>query len=179
MGNSLQEQLLKAGLVGRQKARKHQADKRKATKRERVGQPGDAGQAKQDARQQQTEKAERDRELNLRRDGEAKKRELASQVKQLIETGRVRNAEGEVVFHFSDGSKLKRLFVTAEVQRHLSRGQLAVARLGGGYAVVSAEAAEKIEARDAQALVVWHREVEKGDEEDPYSEYQVPDDLTW
>jgi uncharacterized protein YaiL (DUF2058 family) len=48
------------------------------------------------------------------------------------------------------------------------------------YEVVNCEAAEKIRLRDAACVLVLNKAVEaEVKEDDPYAEYQIPDDLMW
>lgn len=179
MGNSLQEQLLKAGLVDGQRAKKAKAEKRRAAKRKQKGQTTAVDQDRLRAEQALKKKAERDHELNRQRAEELKRREIASQVRQMIETHRVRDSEGEVAFNFVDGNKLKRLFVTEDAQRRLSRGQLAIARLGDRYRLVPREIAEKISVRDVAAVIFCDQASSADEQDDLYRDYQVPDDLMW
>ena len=61
----------------------------------------------------------------------------------------------------------------------LSRGQLAIVRLDQGYELVPAKVAEKISQRDPQCVVVLNEARTELDEEDPYADFQIPDDLMW
>ena len=46
------------------------------------------------------------------------------------------------------------------------------------FEIVPAPVAEKIAGRDADAVLHLNQEAET-DEDDPYADFQVPDDLTW
>jgi len=68
------------------------------------------------------------------------------------------------------------------MQHQLSRGMLAIAKRGQDYYVIPAVIAQKIQERNALYIVslVDAAELEAVvDEEDPYADYQIPDDLMW
>lgn len=71
-------------------------------------------------------------------------------------------------------------------QAQLINGRLAIARLvvdGSGeseYAIIPAVVADKIAQRDASSIVLNSAlSQEEQDEDDPYADFKVPDDLMW
>ena len=125
---SLQEQLLKAGVVDKSKAKKIQKEKRKQA----AQQP--KGQVKID----------------------------------------------EATYQFTDGKKIKKIYVTEALKKQLSVGNLAIAKLDERYELVPSGIAEKITARDASVIVSHHVNTNDTiDADDPYAAYQIPDDLDW
>ncbi len=153
MGNPLQDQLLKAGLASKKQARKAEHEKRISRKQNNTNSPAVVSNK---AREEQAAKDLRNRELNRERAGETRLREQKAQVKQLIETNRLpQDGRGEP-YHFAEQNKIKRIFVSEEMGDQLSRGQLAIVRLGSGYEVVPAKAARQIASRDKGAVVVFH-----------------------
>ena len=92
---SLQEQLLKSGLVSNAKAKSIKSDKRKQEQQVRNNKVIVVDEAKELAKQALAEKVERDRELNLAKKQIEEQKQLAAQVKQLIELNKqARDAEG-------------------------------------------------------------------------------------
>ena len=178
MSNSLQDQLLKAGLVDEKSAKRAHKEKQKQ-RRQQKGRPAAATQSaagKQKAREQ----AARDTALNREREAASKAREIGAQVDQIIASHRVALEEGEVVYNFVDRGKVRRLHLTEAQHRRLVQGRLGLVRGGAGYELVSADAAEKIGARAQERLLVLNAgEKEAPDLDDPYARYEVPDDLTW
>lgn len=179
MGNSLLEQLKKAGLVDERKAKQVEQEKRKRAKADKSARTGEAP-----ASAGKAAKVARDRALEQQRRQAAAQRALAAQVRQLVEAHRLPPSDGEIAFHFTEDGKVRRVFVTAEQQVQLGKGKLAIVRFDKGYALVPAAAADKIRQRDPQAVVLHHTEVSReadpaGDPNDPYAEFQVPDDLMW
>lgn len=176
---SLQDQLLKAGLIDEKKAKKVGKEKRKAAKvQRRSGEPS-VDEAKLQAQKAREEKAERDRQLNAERQAELEKRAITAQIKQLIEVNRQPKNSGDIAYNFTDGGKIKKLYVSPLLQKRLTNGQLAIVKLGEGYELVPAQVAEKIAQRDASYVVALNTRQETPDEDDPYADYQIPDDLMW
>jgi hypothetical protein len=154
MGNPLQDQLLKAGLASKKQAKKAEHEKRVSRKQNNGNSPAAVSNQ---AREEQAAKDQRNRELNLQRAEETRLREQKAQVKQLIETNRLpQDGRGEP-YHFVEQNKIKRIFVSEEMTDQLSRGQLAIVKLGAGYEVVSAKVARQITDRDKEAVVVFHQ----------------------
>ncbi|KAF0806948.1 hypothetical protein A167_03072 [Alcanivorax sp. S71-1-4] len=175
---SLKDQLLKAGLVDKKRARQADHQKRQENKRREQGESVEDAAAR--VRQQQAEQAERSRQLNQQREDEARQRALVAQVRQLVSEHRVDRAKGDAPYQFTDQKKIQKIYVLAPMVDQLARGQLAVVRLENGYEVVPAVVAQKIQARLPEAVVVLHsRDTSVAAEDDPYADYPIPDDLMW
>ena len=176
MINSLQAQLLKAGLVDEKKIKQAQRAKKKAAKNtpEKVH---DTAAAVEKAR---AEKAERDRQLNLQRQEEAARKEREAQARQIIEQAVLDRSSGETAYQFVVKNKIKKIHVTDEQFDKLSRGKLAIVRLSGKFQVIPLDAAEKVMERAPHWPVIIARvETQEPDEDDPYAAYKIPDDLMW
>ena len=180
MGNSLQDQLLKAGLVDTEKAKKISRDKRKQDKQRRHARASPADENHQRMQHELAAKAERDRQLNLQRQADAERSAVLAQVRQLVESHRQPRGGDELAYNFVDSNKIKRLYVSAAVHKRISNGKLAIVRLGQQYELVTAEIAEKIRLRDEGSLVFYNDPKQGvGDEPDPYADHPIPDDLIW
>lgn len=181
MGNSLIDQMKKAGLVDKTKAHKAKHDQYKNKKQKvKKGSAEQLDEAKLLAKKAQAEKVERDRQINLQKKEEAERKAIAAQIIQLIETNRVDDRDGEIVYNFTDANVVKRLFVSEPIYKHLMSGKLCIAKLGEGYELVPKPVAEKIKQRDAQCIISNDEVVESVEEEDdPYADYKIPDDLIW
>lgn len=178
---SLQDQLLKAGLVDEKKAKKAKQAKNKQEKLKRKNKIETVDEAKLAAEKAQAEKVERDRQLNLQRKQEAEQKAITAQIRQLIEMNRQEKSAGDVTYNFTDGNKVTHIYVDERQQKQLSNGHLAIVRFDGNYEIVPTTVSEKIAMRDESYLVYCNRGKEDTvvDEEDPYAEFQVPDDLMW
>ncbi|GGA67999.1 hypothetical protein GCM10011369_07140 [Neiella marina] len=169
---SLQEQMLKAGLVSKKKADKV----KKQAKKGRV----QAREAKAAAEEKRIAEQQKAKELNRQRDEAAKQKAIVAQIKQLIEANRIDRSNGDISYSFADDKLVKNIYVEQKTQKDLVKGRLAIVRFGEGYEVVPAGVADKIAQRD-ESLVVLNNVVEDKDvdEDDPYAEFVVPDDLMW
>jgi len=176
---SLQDQLLQAGIVDKNKAKKIKQEKRKEAKSSKKGHT-QVNETKEQAKQKHDAKVERDKELNQQRQAQAEAKAIQAQIIQMIKMNRVDRQGGEIAYQFPDGTKIKKIYVTAKLQDDLIRGRLAIAKLEEGYEVLPAVAAEKIMQRDEKVIVLLNtQQQEETDEDDPYADYQVPDDLMW
>lgn len=179
---SLQDQLLNAGMVDKKKAKKFEKDKRKQAKQLPKGQKL-ANEAREQAQQTLNEKAQRDKETNRALQERVQVKAIAAQIKQLIEVNRLDRSKGDVAFQFVDGKKIKKMHISALFQNQLGKGQIAIVKLGELYELVPTAVAEKIKQRD-ESLVVMLTEnsgvnANQEDEDDPYADFKIPDDLMW
>jgi uncharacterized protein YaiL (DUF2058 family) len=113
----------------------------------------------------------------------ADSRAIAAQIRQLIENHRQPKdaGQGEVEYNFTDRKVIKKLRVSPAVQQQIVRGQLAIVKLGEGYELVPRVVAEKIALRDQQVVLVANAPStgQQADDDDPYKDYVIPDDLMW
>lgn len=181
MSSSLLEQLKKSGLVDKNKAQQLKNDQYKSQKRKgKKGAPESLSEAQLLAQKAQAEKLERDRRLNQQKQEEARRKAIAAQIKQLIETNRVEERHGEIVYNFADADVVKRLYISEQIHKHLMSGRLAIAKLGETYELVPMAVAEKIKQRDPQCIILAeHGSEPEQDGDDPYADYKIPDDLMW
>ena len=179
MAGSLQDQLLKAGLVDKKKAKRAERDKQIVAKQKRQGEDV-VDEAKALAEKAKQEKLAKDKELNQEQKEKAEKKAIAAQIKQLIEMNALDLEGAEIRYNFTDGKKVKYLNVTELAQHQLSRGLLVIAKRGDRYFVLPSIVADKISQRD-DSYIVHKAEITEAvaDEDDPYADYQIPDDLMW
>ncbi|WP_298443033.1 DUF2058 domain-containing protein [uncultured Ferrimonas sp.] len=174
---SLQDQLMKVGLVSKHDAKKANKAKHRTLKSGKKV----INEAKQSAADKREEQAKRDRELNAQHKAEADKKALLAQIKQLITTNSQNRSRGEIPYNFSDNGTITKVFVTTALQNGLVNGQLAIAKLDDSYHLIPTGIADKVKQRDdSYIILVNDRNAEaEVDEEDPYADYQIPDDLMW
>ncbi|MFP3978789.1 DUF2058 domain-containing protein [Marinobacter sp. KMM 10035] len=176
---SLQDQLLKAGLADQKKAKAIRNEKHKQRKQQPKG-AVQVNETEVRARQAREEKAERDRQLNLKRQQEAERKAVQAQIRQLVETNRLDRSRGETSYQFVHDKKIKKMYVDDTMADQLSRGRLAIVSVSDQYEIVAEGVARKIIERDAQAVVVLHdRKTDDVGDDDPYAGYEIPDDLMW
>ena len=95
-------------------------------------------------------------------------------------------SKGNIDFNFTDNNLIKKVVVDKAIQSQLISGRLAIARLVVDnkdeceYAIIPASVADKIAQRDASSIVLNSAlSQEEQDEDDPYADFKVPDDLMW
>ena len=182
MAGSLQDQLLKAGLADAKKAKQLEKEKRQQAKVARRSGVELVDEDNEAARKAREDNARRDRELNLAVQSKSQRKAINAQIKQLIESSKVERGKGDVGFNFTDGKKVKKVYVTGLAQKQLSAGILAIAKQGDQYEIVPRAVAEKIAERDAGRVILCDKvdDVDLTEEEkDWYKDYEIPDDLMW
>ena len=118
--------------------------------------------------------------LNKQRQQAADAKARAVEIKQLVEQNRLpKILDSEDRFNFVAGKKLRFILVDAATRVGLNNGTLFIIRYDGRSEVVPAAIAERIRERDERAVVKLSDKVETVDENDPYKDFVVPDDLKW
>jgi len=178
--NPLQEQLLKAGLV--KKSQVSQAAREQVKARHGKA-PVAPSESQREADRLRAEKAERDRALEAERKEKARAQERQAQVRQIIETNKVKR-DGDSEYR-NDGTVIRTLLVNATLRRQLASGALVIARHGEGFELLPRAAADKVRERDASAIVLDNAQptaepsTGNADDDAYYAQFQVPDDLVW
>jgi uncharacterized protein len=178
MANPLQDQLLKAGLIKKQKldAAVRQQNRQKDGKA-----PPPPPSEQVNAQKLLAERAERDRALAAERNAQARARELQAQIRQIIETHRLKR-EGEIAYRFEHGGKIKSLLIDDAQRKQLAKGALVVVAFDQGYELLARAAGTMITERGG-TLVVDHAgtpsTTDAASSDDYYSKFVVPDDLMW
>ena len=175
-GSSLQDQLRKVGLVSEKQLRKAKKGLHRKDVRE---QHGEIDQEKLAATINIEQKSAADRQMNKDRDEKTQQKAIDAQVKQLIESNSQRQ-QGDVAYNFSENNKIKKIYLSEENKTHLNKGFLAIVKATEGYDLVPEPVARKImQRRENTVLYLYDREQDVVDEDDPYKDFQIPDDLEW
>jgi uncharacterized protein YaiL (DUF2058 family) len=177
---SLQEQLLKSGLTTDAKAKQVRSDKHKQAKQHRKNNIELDDEAKRLVQQAKAQQAEKDRELSQLIKAQAEQKELAAQVRQLIELNRRPQDDESLAYHFTDQGKVKSVYVSEALREQIGKGYMAIVKGDKCYEIVAAAVAEKIKSRQADCVMVFNDPNKMPEAtDDPYAAYQVPDDLMW
>ena len=181
---SLQEQLLKAGLVDKNRANKAKKDNQKKSKVARNAGAKAVNRGDTKAQKEQAKRVERDRELNRKKQKQAEQKAVFAQIKQLIDLNKLDRGQGEIAYSFVYKNRVMKLYVTEDIKQQLSQGRLAIVRLvlksERLFEVVPAAVAEKIAQRDENSVVQLGAKDNNAENEDVlYADFQIPDDLTW
>lgn len=181
---SLQEQLLKAGLTTKQKTRQANSEQRKKNKQKRSGVQHDATlqeQIKEDLAKAKKIKQDKDNDLNAQNKQKLAEKEQMLRIKQILIHHQVSNVNGDNEYNYTYGSKIKKLSLDTITHKALVNGRLSLCGLDDITYLVTRETAEKIAELDKTIILVQNDKAidEQIDEDDPYADYQIPDDLMW
>ncbi|VAX11542.1 Nucleoprotein/polynucleotide-associated enzyme [hydrothermal vent metagenome] len=180
MNNPFQEQLLKAGVVSKQQVQKANKAVQKKKKQQRNVKQAVADEAQLKARQATKEKARHDRELNQRKEEQARKKAISAEINQLITANRIERSEQcDIVYNFEHQQKVKRIYINDAMKQQIIQGKLGIARIDGRYELVPKIIAEKIQQRNEKRIILFDNTETEVDENDPYADFKVPDDLVW
>jgi uncharacterized protein YaiL (DUF2058 family) len=183
---SLQDQLLGQGLINKKKAKKITAQKYQAIKKSKQNNETITNKAAQLAKKSREEQRRKSQELNAKRKDALEQKAIVAQIRQIITLNSVKKAKNDNVlgYNFTDNNKIKTLYVSSKNHDLVSRGILAIAKLESEYHLIPKQAAEKITERDQSMIILLNDALEKDDKneneaDDPYADYQIPDDLMW
>jgi len=193
MAGSLQDQLLGKGLIKKQKANNIQTAKKKAAKQSRANNTELVDEAAELAKKAQEEQRQKSQELNAQRKQEAEQKAIIAQIRQIIELNSIDKAPKKMPeddlqkYSFTSNNKIKDMFVSPQNHDLISKGRIAIAQVLGAqeesYYLIPAEAAKKIQERNSEAIVLLNdasaKDTSENAEDDPYAEFEVPDDLMW
>lgn len=181
---SLQDQLLKAGLTTKQKARQANTEKRKTNIQKKSGANVEASlqeQVQQNLAKEKAEKIAKDNELNAQKKLALAEKEKTLRLLQILQHHVITRFEGDIEYNYTFNGKIKKLLVNKTTQKALINGRLAVCGLQEKTYLVTAETAEKIATIDKAVILLRNEKVDDGlsNNDDPYAEFQIPDDLMW
>ncbi|MBR7747601.1 DUF2058 domain-containing protein [Undibacterium baiyunense] len=176
---SLQDQFLKVGLIDKNKAKKLHQDKTKQKKVERRTGTESVDEARLAALEVQRKNAERARELNAQRDAAAAQKAVFAQIVQMVQANRQSKGNGDITYYYTHGNKIDKIYVSAEVQGHLTAGRLVIVCIDGKVELVPRVVADKIAERDESLVIRVKKTSDELDADDPYADYKIPDDFTW
>ena len=192
MAGSLQDQFLAAGLIKKQKANNIKTAKKKAAKKSRANNTELVDEAAELANKAQEEQRLKSQALNKEKKAESEQKAIQAQIRQIVELNSIHKAPKEMseddlsAYNFTSDKKIKTLHVSPQNHDLISNGRIAIAKLSDvgsdSFHLIPAEAASKISERDSSVIILLndtsHKNEEK-DVDDPYADFEVPDDLMW
>ncbi len=192
MAGSLQDQFLAAGLIKKQKANNIKTAKKKAVKQSRANKTELIDEAAELAKKAQEEQRQKSQALNKEKKLAAEQKAIQAQIRQIIELNSIKKSPKDMpeddlsAYNFTSDKKIKTLHISLQNHDLISRGRIAIARLLNGstesFHLIPAEAASKISERDNSVIVLLNdvsNDNKDNDADDPYAEFEVPDDLMW
>ncbi len=179
MTGSLQDQLLKSGLVSEQRVKESRKKKsRQFKKGKQTGKEPSLAEAY--AKRRHTDQQDKDRALNERREEARRKKALKDRLKNIIVPAAKNDPKADLPRHFEFAGKIRKLYVTASQQTALNEGKLGVAYHAGRHFLVEAPVIDKLRSVHADAISFFAPDVKTDDEvDDFYAGFEVPDDLQW
>ena len=191
MARSLRDELLKAGLVTGEQAARAERGSRPPSK--------PAGSKAAGNRAAKRTPKRRPREASKQRfqgqgsaaapatppvaDPEAQIRQLNLEIRGILDA-KAEKAEAETgePFHFTRGSRIKRIYVSGDQRRRLSDGELAIVGFGGRHHLVPRPAGERIRELRSEVFVFIASGgpgADAAQSAEGYEGYEVPDGLVW
>lgn len=176
----LADQLLKAGLVDKNKVKVAHQSKSKQQKDDRRAGVEKVDEVKLAAQELQRQNAEKARLANAERDAAAQQKAIAAQITQMVQQNKQsKGKNNDVAYNFTLGTKIERIYVSAEVREHLVAGRLVIVSTGTGFELVPRVIADKIAERNPDIVVRVKQASNEVEEDDPYAAFKIPDDLMW
>ncbi len=176
---SLQDQLLNAGLTNKTKIKQLRAEKRKQTKKQQHNKVDIVNESKQLAEETKAKQLEKDNLLNNQRNKNAEEKQIKNQIIQLINLNKLPKDNEGVAYNFTDQKKVKTIYINEEIRNKIIAGKLAIVKNKSLYEVVPIEIAEKIKQRDEKIIIVLFANESDTTVTDEYQDYEIPDDLMW
>jgi uncharacterized protein YaiL (DUF2058 family) len=166
MGNPLQEQLLKAGLVNKKQASKVKQEQYVQSKKKKKGKSVRKNDRKPISQAEVARAAEvaRNKQISRKQAEERQQHEHQSQIKQLVIQNRLKRVEKNgQAYHFALGKKIHRIFIAEEMIDRLCEGQLGIVQLDNSFEVVPAKVARQVAERDKGAVISLREPSEEED----------------
>lgn len=172
---SLRDELLKAGLVSRDKVRESETESRKhrhEVRKDKVSAAAEAQRRADERRRQEAEaarKRERDRQLSRDREGEKERRAAEARARQLIDSHRLNEPEADIPYYVLVGGRhVRSVRVTRRQQQLLAAGRLGIACHPDNdydFPLVDRDTALKLAECCPERLLVLHPESSAGDDD--------------
>lgn len=191
MGSSLQEQLLKAGLVTEQQVRRdkvrgtaavrREKRTRKATPPLRHPEQQAAPNSKREPPPRATQTAASLPDKRDKTTSASDRKLIRARVKILLRRHRVNDPEAETPYHFLVGKHIRRIYVTDAQHVLLCQGQLAIIPFGERHYLIAVDHLGALQQLDPNLTIITHKPTNfaESEAEDAYASYRVPDDLIW
>ncbi|MCK5819406.1 MAG: DUF2058 domain-containing protein [Psychromonas sp.] len=178
---SLQNQLMKLGLINAQKAKQAQTEKRRKAKQKKKKGTVEVSDVQVSINQQKEQQQQQDLLQNKATQGDLEARSEHGKLIQMIAQHCEKDYQGEIDYHFTYESKIKLIAINDNTQKKLMNGQLSICVLNDAFYLINKEASKQLIKIDESVLVALHDKVDlsKVEEDDPYAEFSVPDDLIW
>ena len=182
VSNSLADQLQNLGLVDKSKAKKAAHEKR-VTKKKKAKSKVPEGPSTQELTAQamaeaQAAKAAKDRAIESERQAKRQQAERLAQARDIVKSNGTQVKGDDRKYRFTLDKKIKEFWVSNADFERLAKGQVGVVQMDKRWMLIDPEALERVRER-APELASFLATPDVADPDDPYADYQIPDDLDW
>lgn len=154
MADSLRDQLLKSGLVQKLKVEVRSKSVAKPQKPMPVATSDEIGLAQAYAARARSERVERERVQHEAERRAREKRERREKIAKLLQNTVLNLTEAEHPRHFPHGSKIRRVYCTAEQLAQVNCGDIGIVQQNGRYMLVPRAVALEVKEISAEAVVL-------------------------
>lgn len=180
MSNPFQDQLLKTGLVSKKQVHKARLAKNQKSKQQHSKSENIVDENSLKVQQAAKQKVEHDRDLNRKKEEQARQKSISIEINQLITSNCLARDENcEIAYNFEHNKKVRRIYISAEMKQQIIQGKLGIARIEGRYEIVPQNIADRICQRNKKRMVTFGDEQPDKNEDYSSEKHQIPDDLTW
>lgn len=169
MKGSLQEQLLKSGLIDEDRLNKAKKQAKKPAKKKRKASPRPKSHISAPVKPAVTEDP-------------VKQKELRAEVKKLLRSLKLNDKNGEIAYNYTINNQIKRFYVNENQQKELIHGNLAIANWNEISYLIPAVNVKELRTLYPKIAIYINEPQETTadvDENDPYAGYEIPDDIKW
>ena len=181
MAGLLQDQLKKSGLVSKKKSQQLDAEKRKKIKAQNKGQKID-NEIAEKVQQAKLQKKRDDQKRNQQQQQQVKQNEEKARIKQIIDQAKIKDYDGDTAFNFQFNNKIKTLYLNKEHYDVLVAGSLGLCQVDNIIFILPNATVDKIKSINPVYVVLPQDKPNTTPEtasDDPYADYDIPDDLLW
>ncbi|WP_170272513.1 DUF2058 domain-containing protein [Litorivicinus lipolyticus] len=182
MSKSLSDQLQNLGLVDKSKAKKAAHDKRVTKKKKAKSKipdgPSTHELTAQAMAEAQVKKAEKDRAIEAQRKAKREQAERLAQARDIVKSNGTLAKGDDRKYRFTLDKKIKEFWVSNADFERLAKGLIGVVQMDKRWMLIDPEALIRVRER-APELASFLAAPEVADPDDPYADYQIPDDLDW
>ena len=181
MSKSLSDQLVKLGLADKTKAKQSAHEKRvKKTKKKKAKDTGPTTEVltAEAHAQAMAAKAEKDKAIEAERRAVRERAEKLAQARDLVRSNGTLVAGEDKKYRFTFDKKIKEMWVTNADFERLASGKIGIAQVDKRWYFVEPAALARIQERTPE-LISFLAKPDEVDPDDPYADYQIPDDLDW
>ena len=181
MAGSLQDQLKNSGLVSKKKSQQLDAEKRKKIKAQNKGQKID-NEISEKVKQAELQKKHDDQKRNQQQQLQVKQNEEKACINQIVDQAKIKDYDGDTAFNFQFNNKVKTLYLNKENYDALVAGSIGLCQIDNAIFILPNSTVNKIN-KINPIYVVLHQEnlntMPERAPDDPYADYDIPDDLMW